>query len=174
MIPDEAGADTLPMAFVATLLITAAIVGIAAAGIKNVSPVIDECSVDVQAEALAADCRALVSCAPRYLDDPGSPAGATKLVELALPGSTEYFGLGADPAGDCGSEGLIYYSAAGGKRAIVVASGVSFRSRGDGTLSAVLKAEHVVLHSGRYVLEIEYACDAAGNRYLLVGPASYR
>lgn len=173
MIPDEIGADTLPVAFIATLLITAAIVGIAAAGVKNASPVIDTGSLDVQAEALAADCRALLSCAPRYLDDPGSPEGATKIVELALPGSTEYFGLGFDPAGADYDEGLIYYSVAGSKKAVVVASGVSFKPRGDGTLSAVLKADHVVLHSGRYVLEIEYARDASGNRYLLVGQAGF-
>lgn len=173
MIPDEIGADTLPVAFIATLLLTAAIVGIAAMGIDNVSPVIDTGSADVQAEAMAADCRALLTCAPRYLEDPGSPAGATKIVELSLPGSTEYFGLGTDPAGEEDSEDVIYYSVAGSKKAVVVDSGVSFRSRGDRSLSSVLKAEHVVLRGGRYVLEIEYATDGAGNRYLLVGQAGY-
>ena len=174
MIPDDIGADTLPMAFVATLLIAAAIVGIATVGIDNASPVIDAGSVDVQAETLAADCRALLTCDPRYLEDPGSPAGATKIVELSLPGSTEYFGLGADPGAEEGDEGVIYYSVAGSKKAVVVDSGVSFRPRGDGTLSSALKAEHDVLRGGRYVLEIEYACDGAGNRYLLVGHAGYR
>ena len=174
MMPDDAGADTLPIAFIATLLIAAAIVGIAAAGIKNASPVMDTGSVDVQAEALAADCRALLSCAPRYLDDPGSPAGATKIMELSLPGSTEYFGLGCDPGGESACEGIICYSVAGRKKTVVVDAGVSFRSRGDGTLSSVLEAEHVILRGGRYALEIEYACDAEGNRYLLVGEAGYR
>ncbi|WP_424358329.1 hypothetical protein [Methanocella sp. MCL-LM] len=174
MISDEIGADTLPVAFVATLLITAAIVGIAATGLGSVSPAIDAGSADVQAEALATDCRALLACAPRCLEDPGSPAGATKIAELSLPGSTEFFGLGTDAAGEEGSEGVIYYSVAGSKKAVVVDSGVSFRSRGDGSLSSVLKAEHVVLRGGRYVLEIEYACDGIGNRYLLVGQAGYR
>lgn len=174
MISDDIGADTLPVALVATLLLTAAIVGIAAMGLDNVSPVIAAGSADVQAEALAADCRALLACAPRYLEDPGSPAGATKIMELSLPGSTEYFGLGTDPAGEEGREGVIYYSVAGSKKTVVVDSGVSFRSRGDGTLASVFKAEHVVLPGGRYVLEVEYACDGAGNRYLLVGRAGYR
>lgn len=161
MIPDEQGADTLPMAFVATLLITAAIVGIAVAGVKNVSPTIDSGAVDVQAEALAADCQALLSCAPRYLDDPGSPQGVTKIVDLNLPRSTEYFELG--------DHGVISYTVAGSKKAIVVDAGVSFRARGDGTVASVLQDEGVVLHGGRYRLEIEYACDALGNRFLLVG-----
>ncbi len=169
MIKDEYGADTLPMAFVTTMLIAAIIVGIAAAGIKNASPVIDTGSADAQANSLAADCQALLSCAPRYLEDPGSPAGATKLIQISLPDATEYFGLGYDPASGKGDSGIIYYCVAGGKKAIVVDRGVLFMARGDGTVSAVLKNEPIVLHGGRYKLEIEYACDAAGNRYLLVG-----
>lgn len=169
MIPDEQGADTLPVAFVATLIITAAIVGIAATGIHNASPAIDIGSADVQAQALAADCRALLACAPRYLDDPGSPGGATKIVELSLPDSTQYFGLGYDPEAVENGGGIIYYSVAGSKKAVVVDTGVKFRSCGDGTLASVLKTGPVVLHGGRYRLTIEYACDAAGNRYLLVG-----
>ena len=169
MIKDESGADTLPLAFVTTLLIAAIIVGIAAMGIKNVSPVIDSGSADAQAGALTADCQALLSLAPRYLDDPGSPAGATRIVELNLPDSTEYFALGTDPTVGQGDAGIIYYCVAGSKKAIVVDREVSFKARGDGTLSSALTSEPVVLHGGRYQLQIEYACDAAGNRYLLLG-----
>lgn len=164
MIPEELGADTLPLAFLATLLLTAAIVGIAALGISDLSPAVEEGSADAQAKALAATCQALLTGAPRYLDDPGSPAGATQIVDLSLPASTEFFTLG--------DEGIISYSVAGTKKAFTVAEGVSFRGRGSGTLASVLKSDSVTLRGGRYSLEIEYTCDALGHRYLLVGPAT--
>lgn len=173
-ITDDRGADTLPVALVATVLILALIVGFAAVGVKNLAPVSDSASVDRQARAFAADCQSLLSLAPGYLDDPSSPPGAAKIVEFDLPGSTEYFSFGLDPESGEGNEGTLYYRAGSSKKAIVIDTGVRFRECGDGGLISVLEGNHLSIGPGKSRLSFEHAVDSCGNRYLLISSVGLR
>jgi hypothetical protein len=159
LIGDDSAADTLPVALAGTVILMAVIVALMAFGIRNAMPSVETASADSQAQAVANDCRFLLSLAPRHLDDPGSPPGAMRNVELDLPEGTEYLSFGYDPDTDEGHGGTIYYNVGGSKKAIVVDERAKFEA---------VEGAHTVLRSGRYDLCIEYACDALGQRYLLV------
>jgi hypothetical protein len=156
---DDSAADSLPVALAGTVILMAVIVALAAFGIRNVMLSVEMASADRQAQAVANDCRFLLSMAPRHLDDPGSPPGAMRTVEFDLPEGTEYLSFGYDPDAESGHEGTIFYKVGGSKKAIVVDERAKF-----GTVAG----SYTVLRSGRYDLCIEYACDTLGQRYLLV------
>lgn len=156
---DDSAVDSLPVALAGTVILLAVIVALMASGIRNATPSVETANVDRQAQAVANDCRFLLSLAPRYLDDPGSPPGAMRAVKLDLPEGTEYVSFGHDPDSRGGSGGTIYYKVSGSKKAIVVDEMARFRSA-DGS--------PVILRSGSYDICIEFAVDALGRKYLLV------
>ena len=159
---DESAVDSLPIALAGAVLLTAIITALCLYGLHNASPAVQTASVDRQAGTLASDCRFLLSMAPRSLEDAGSPPGAEKAVELDLPEGTEYLSFGYDPEAGDSHAGTIYYKVCGSKKAIVVDERAIFKSA-DGS--------QTVLRSGKYALDIEYARDALGRRYLLVSGA---
>jgi hypothetical protein len=156
---DNRAVDSIPVALAATVIVIAIIVGLAAFGIGNATPAIQLASVDTQANAVANDCRYLLSLAPRYLDDPCSPQGAYRTMELDLPEGTEYLSLGFDPEADGKADGLIYYKVCGSKKAIIVDRLMKFKTA---------SGDRMILRSGKYRISLEYARDALGQRYLLV------
>jgi hypothetical protein len=157
---DDSAVDSLPVALVGTVILLAVIVALAAFGVWNATPSVATASVDCQVNAMANDCRFLLALAPRPMDDPGAPPGATRIEWLDLPESLEYLSFGSDPEAEDGShEGTIYYKVGGSKKAIVVDERARFRAA-DGS--------HTILLSGRYDVYIEYVCDAIGHRYLLL------
>jgi hypothetical protein len=159
LIDDDSAVDSLPVALAGTVILIAVIVGLAAYGIRNVSPAVKMASVDGQVKAVANDCRFLLSQAPRHLDDLGSSPGAMRNVQLNLPEGTEHLSFGYDPDTGGGHEGTIYYKVSGSKKAIVVDERVTFDAAGENP---------VILRPGSYDLCIEYTCDTLGHRYLLV------
>lgn len=159
---DGSGADSLPVGLVATTIVVALLVALVAFGIADALPAIELASVDRQAGAAANDCRFLLSLAPRHLDDPGAQPGATRIIHFDLPEGTEYLSFGFDPDTGDGHEGTIYYKVLGSKKALVVDERASFLSP-DGS--------KMLLRSGSYRIQVEYACDALGRRYLLVSGA---
>lgn len=159
MVRDDTAVDSIPVALAGTVILIALIIGVATFGLKNVAPAVRQASADGQANSLASDCRFLLSLAPRCLDDPGSPRGASRTMELNLPDGTEYFSFGLDPETGEGCEGAIYYKAGGSKKVIVVDEMAAFRSPCGGS---------TLLRAGRYRISIEYAIDSTGHRYLLV------
>jgi hypothetical protein len=156
---DDSAVDSLPVALAGTVLLLAVIVALMASGVRNATPSIETADVDRQAQASANDCNFLLSLSPRHLDDPGSPPGAMRTVQLHLPGGTEYLSFGYDPDSRGGNRGTIYYKVGGSKKAIVVDVSATFRAA-DGSTT--------LLRPGRYDVSIEFACDAIGRRYLLV------
>ncbi len=156
---DDSGADTLPVGLVATTIVVALLVALVALGITNALPAVELASVDRQAGAAANDCRFLLSLAPRHLDDPGAPQGAVRILQFDLPEGTEYLSFGFDPNTGRGHGGTIYYKVRGNKKALVVDERASFRSPDGG---------RTWLRAGSYCIQVEYACDALGHRYLLV------
>jgi hypothetical protein len=159
LIADDSAADSLPVALVGTVVLMAVIVALAAFGLRNATPSVEMASVDCPVNAMANDCRFLLSLAPRHLDDPGSPPGATRIEQLDLPEGLEYLSFGIDPETGRGHEGTIYYKVCGSKKAIVVDERARFRAA---------EGSQYILRSGRYDVCIEYACDALGRRYLLL------
>ncbi|HUL62410.1 MAG TPA: hypothetical protein VLT35_05050 [Methanocella sp.] len=159
---DDAGADSLPVGLVATTIVVAILVALVTLGIADALPAVELASVDRQAGAAADDCRFLLSLAPRHLDDPGAPPGATRILPFDLPEGTEYLSFGFDPDRGGGHEGAIYYKVRGSKKALVVDERASFRAA---------EGDYLLLRSGSYHLQVEYVCDALGRRYLLVSGA---
>jgi hypothetical protein len=157
---DDSAVDSLPVALAGTVILLAVIVALTAYGIKNATPSVEMASVDSQVNAMVNDCRFLLSLAPRPLDDPGAPPGATHIERLDLPEGLEYLSFGFDPEAEDGShEGTLYYKVGGSKKALVVDERARFRAA-DGS--------HTLLRSGRCNICIEYARDALGHRYLLI------
>ncbi len=156
---DDSAVDSIPVALVASILVVAIITGLAAFGLTNATPAIQLATVDRQVSAMANDCRFLLSLASRNLDDPCSPQGAFRVVEIDLPDGTEYLSFGRDPDTGDGHPGTIYYKVCGTKKAIIVDNGAAFMTS-DGSST--------ILRSGRYDISIEYARDTLGHRYLLV------
>lgn len=156
---DDSAADSIPVALVATVLIMAIITGLAAFGLTNAVPAVQLATVDRQASAMANDCRFLLSMAPRNLDDPCSPQGAFRAIELELPDGLEYLSFGYDSDSGNGHQGTIYYKVSGTKKAVIVDERAIFQSTDD---------SYVILRSGRYDVCIEYARDTLGHRYLLI------
>jgi hypothetical protein len=159
MARDESAADSIPVALVATVLVMAVITGLAAIGLTNAGPAIQMAAVDRQVSAMANDCRLLLSMAPRNLDDPCSPQGAFRAIELDLPDGLEYLSFGYDPDSGGGHEGTIYFKVCGTKKAIIVDERAMFLAADD---------SYTILSSGRYDLYVEHARDALGHRYLLI------
>lgn len=160
---DDSAVDSIPVALAATVIIIGIIAGLAAFGIRNTTPAMQLASVDTQANAMANDCRYLLSLAPRYLDDPCSPKGAYRTIELDLPDGTEYLSFGYDPEADGKENGVIFYKVYGARKAIIVDETAKFRASDGG---------RAILSPGRYNIGIEYARDALGHRYLLISDAS--
>lgn len=158
---DESAADSIPIALIATVLIMAIITGLVAFGLTNAAPAVQLATVDRQVSTMANDCRLLLSMAPRNLDDPCSPRGAFRAIEINLPDGLEYLSFGYDPDSGRGHQGTIYYKVYGTKKAIIVNEGASFMAAIDSP---------TILQSGRYNLYIEHAHDALGHRYLLISP----
>ena len=159
---DDSAVDSLPVALAGTVILLAVIVALTASGIKEATPSLAMSSVDRQASDVANECRFLLSLAPRLLDDPGSPPGAMRDVELDLPEGTGYLSFGYDPDSDGGHGGTIYYKVGGSKKAIVVDGEATFHSE---------EGDHVILGPGRYHLRIEYARDQLGRRRLYISSA---
>ncbi|MGA9139859.1 MAG: hypothetical protein WBZ29_06520 [Methanocella sp.] len=159
MADDDSAADSIPVALVASLLVMAIIVGFAAVGLKNATPAIQLASADRQVGAMANDCRFLLSLAPRNMDDPCSPKGAFREMEIVLPDGTEYLSFGRDPDSGDGHPGTIYYKVCGTKKSVIVDTGATFKAS-DGSST--------ILRSGRYDISFEYARDVPGHRYLLI------
>lgn len=156
---DDSAVDSLPVALVGTVFLMAVIIALTAFGLRNATPSIAMASVDQQVNAMANDCRFLLSLAPRPTYDSGAPPGATRIERLDLPEGLEYLSFGYDPDTKNGHEGTIYYKVGGSKKAVIVDERARFRATEGG---------HTILQSGRYDLCIEYARDALGHRYLLL------
>ncbi len=161
---DEHGVDSLPLALASSLIILAAIVALAALGLREAGPMISTASADGQVSELANGCRALLAGSPRDLLDPASPSGSSMQVTLSLPQDTGYVSFGG---GD--DEGTIYYEVHGNRKAVVVDRNVKFREgvkKGD---IVVPSREHrIIVGGGEYELTIEYEYDRGlGERYLV-------
>ncbi len=162
---DDYGVDSLPVALAASLIIFAAIVGLAYLGLQEAEPMVSTASVDGQISELANGCRALMAGSPRDLLDPDSPPGSSMKATLSLPRDTGYVAFGG---GD--DEGTIYYEVHGNRKAVVVDKGVKLREgvkKGD---TVVPSREHRVIESGgKYELTIEYQYDRGlDQRYLVI------
>jgi len=167
---DEQGVDSLPVALTSSLIILAAIVALAALGLREAGPAVSTVAVDGQISELANGCRALLAGSPRDLLDPASPPGAAMKITLSLPPDTGYVSFGTDPGASESDEGTICYEVHGNRKAVVVDRGVKLR---DGVKkgSAVLPSpEHRVIRGGgEYELTIEYEYDRGlDQRYLVI------
>jgi hypothetical protein len=80
-------------------------------------------------------------------------------VAFDLPEGTEYLSFGFDPESGGGHAGTIYYKVSGSKKAMVIDELARFKAVG---------GSHAILRSGKYDICIEHACDALGQRYLLI------
>jgi hypothetical protein len=156
--------DSLPVAMAASLILLAAIAGIAAQGLREAEPIVSTASVDGQLSTVANDCMALLACAPRDLLDPASAPGAAKTITLSLPSDTRYvaFGDGAD-------EGTIYYEVHGNKKSVVVGR-VKFREGVEkGGIMVPSKEHRVIRGGGTYELTIEYQYDRGfDEKYIII------
>ncbi len=164
-LPDERGVDSLPVALAASLVVLAAIVALAAMGLRGAEPIVSTASADNQLQELSGDCRALLAGSPRDLLDPASTPGSSLKKTLSLPSGTEYVSFGGE-----GDEGTISYEVYGNKKAIVVDTGVKFREGVKKDHAVVPSRGHRVIEGGgRYELTLEYEYDRGlDERYLVI------
>jgi len=162
---DDRGVDSLPLALAASLMILAAIVALAALGLREAGPMVSTASVDGQIQEMANGCRALLVGSPRDLLDPASPAGASMEITLSLPRDTGYVSFGGGEA-----EGTVYYEVHGNRKAVVIDRGVKLREGAKKGGTIVPSRGHRVLEGGgEYELTIEYEYDRGlGERYLVI------
>ncbi len=167
---DEHGVDSLPMALASSLIILAAIVALAALGLREAGPAVCTAATDGRILELSNDCRSLLAGSPRDLLDPASPPGASMKITLSLPRDTRYVAFGADPGSDESDEGTIYYEVHGNKKAVVIDRGVKFREgvKKGGTVVPSL-GHRVIEGGGKYELTLEYEYDRGfAERYLVI------
>jgi hypothetical protein len=162
---DERGVDSLPLALASSLIVLAAIVALAALGLREAGPMVSTASVDGQISELANGCRALLAGSPRDLLDPASSPGSSMKATLSLPPDTKYVSFGG---GD--DEGIIYYEVHGNRKAVVVDRGIKFREGvKKGGIVVPSRAHRVIGGGGKYDLTFEYEYDRGlGQRYLVI------
>jgi hypothetical protein len=167
---DDRGVDSLPLALASSLIILAAIVALAAMGLREAGPAVGTAAVDGQVMELSNGCRALLAGSPRDLLDPSSPPGASVAITLRLPQDTRYVAFGADPGSGEADEGTVYYEVHGDKKAVVVDRGVKLREGIKKGGTVVPSPGHLVIEGGdKYELTIEYEYDRGfDERYLVI------
>ncbi len=97
MWDDEQGIDTVPLKLVVYLVLVGVIIAIAAVGLKNAGPQMDEALMQRQMGELKSSFQQMQSGYARDLSDPYAPTGNIRNFDLVLPDSLEYICFGVDP-----------------------------------------------------------------------------
>lgn len=156
--------DSLPVAMVASLLVLAAIAGIATLGLGHARPMVSSASVDGQLFELANDGKALLASSPRDLLDPASSPGASKTISLSLPVDTGYVAFGSGE-----EEGTIVYEVHGDRKAIALGRVRLREGIENEGIMLPSKKHRVIEGGGRYQITIEYVYDRSLDvKYLII------
>ena len=139
-IRDERGTMEIPLRFVVYVMITGAIIALAAIGISRLGPGITEDTLEKQIGAIKVSLAAMQSGAARNLIDPASPGGNIRTYEIVLPQDVGYLAFGADPDPDNDGDltntedniltdkgNIIIYSSSGGKKIIPLDENIAIR-----------------------------------------------
>jgi type II secretory pathway pseudopilin PulG len=155
MWDDEQGIDTLPLKLVVYLILVGVIIAIAAIGLKNAGPQMDEALMQRQMGELKSSFQQMQSGYARDLVDPYAPTGNVRNFDMELPDSLEYICFGVDPDPDnngiltdtppgleTDDGNVIYYKLTGGSKTLVkLDSSIHLR---EGVFSGGLWAPNVV------------------------------
>lgn len=155
MWDDEQGIDTVPLKLVVCLVLVGIIIALAAVGLNNAGPPMDDALMQRQTGELKSSLRQMQSGYARDLSDPYAPTGNTRNFDIVLPDSLEYLSFGVDPDPDnngiltdtppgleSGDGNVIYYKLTGGsKTPVELDNSVQLR---EGTLSGGHWIPHVV------------------------------
>ncbi len=155
MWDDEQGIDTVPLKLVVYLVLVGVIIAIAAIGLKNAGPPMDEALIQRQMGELKSSFQQMQSGYARDLVDPYAPTGNIRNFDLVLPDSLEYICFGVDPDPDnngiltdtppgleTDDGNVIYYKLTGGSKTLVkLDNSVHLR---EGVFSGGLWAPNVV------------------------------
>ncbi|MDF1558241.1 MAG: hypothetical protein P1P80_08725 [ANME-2 cluster archaeon] len=129
MWDDEQGIDTVPLKLVVYLVLVGVIIALAAIGLNNAGPQMDDSLMQRQVGELKSSFWQMQSGYARDLSDPYAPTGNTRNFDMVLPESLEYLSFGADPDPDnngiltdtppgldTGNGNVIYYKLTGGSK----------------------------------------------------------
>lgn len=186
-IDDESGTMEIPLRFVVYVLITGAIIGLAAIGISNLKPVMTVNTMEKQIGAMKVSLDSMQDGAARNLLDPASAAGNIRTYNVVLPEDVGYLAFGADPDPDNDGNltntrddvltdrgNVIIYSSSAGKRIIPLNEDIELReglfengrwvmNRADGKQYGV-----VLKGGGKFELTFELVYDPISKeRYML-------
>ncbi len=154
LINDESGSMEIPLRFVVYIIITGAIIGLAAIGISNLKPVMTEDTMEKQIWAMKTSLDSMQEGAARNLLDPASAAGNIRTYNIVLPEDVRYLAFGVDPDPDndgnltnsrddllTDRENVIIYSSSAGKRIIPLYEDIELREG--------------LFENGRWVMNLE-------------------
>ncbi|MCL7414115.1 MAG: hypothetical protein M8353_10970, partial [ANME-2 cluster archaeon] len=100
MWDDEQGIDTVPLKLVVYLVLVGVIIVLAAVGLNNAGPTMDDALMQRQVGELKSSFRQMQSGYARDLSDPYAPTGNTRDFDMVLPDNLEYLSFGVDPDPD--------------------------------------------------------------------------
>lgn len=100
IIRDDRGTMEIPMRLVVYVILTAAIVAVAAIGIQNLKSPMTTNIMEKQLGEISASLSTMQNGAARNLIDPASPSGNMRTFKINIPDDVEYLAFGADPDPD--------------------------------------------------------------------------
>ena len=134
---DERGAIFIPMRVLISIVVMAAIVGIAFIGLQNAMKVAAEKQVERECNELISMLSTMVKGDARDINNPQDMQGSTRTKEFDLPDKLVYIGFGVDPDPDndgklssklVGNGSCIFYKVEGmSKKVIWLDNDIKFR-----------------------------------------------
>ncbi len=99
-IHDDSGAMEIPMRFVVYVIITAAIIALAAFGLSHLKPGMTENIMEKQIGEISVSLNTMQYGGFRNLVDPASPDGNMRTFKITIPEDVVYLAFGVDPDPD--------------------------------------------------------------------------
>ncbi|VVB97273.1 Uncharacterised protein [uncultured archaeon] len=185
---DDSGTLEIPMRLVVYLIITAAIVAVAAFGLSNLKPAMTADIMEKQVSEISSSLNTMQYGSARNLIDPDSPGGNMRTFKIMIPADVDYLAFGADPDPDndgnltntkdglvTGSGNVIFYqSSAGGKERRPLEEYIELREglleNGRWVLNNANRKQYgaVITGKGKYEITFEMVYDPVSKkRYTL-------
>lgn len=99
-IHDDSASIEIPIRLVVYVILTAAIVALAAIGLSQIWPGITTDVMEKQIGKIKVSLDTMKNGGARNLIDPDSPAGNIRTLKITIPGDVDYLAFGADPDPD--------------------------------------------------------------------------
>lgn len=185
---NDSASIEIPIRLVVYVILTAAIIAIAAIGITHIWPGMTTDIMEKQIGEIKVSLTGMQSGGARNLIDPDSPAGNIRTFMISIPEDVDYLAFGADPDPDndlnlantpegmlTGRGNVIFYSGTGGKIRIPLDESIELREgrleHGRWVINNIGEKQYgtVILEKGNYELTFELVYDPISKqKYTLV------